>query len=1443
MISRHNFRRNNKGIGTVFGMVFFILIVMIVIASLIVILNQNTGLQQTTTQANQQDLNRYTELQTVSISNPAEAPGTNTVYVECNIADNGPLSAQLDRLWIKDTTTNLTVNTPVSIVLNAGSTTPYFNAINFPNMVLTSSDLFNFWFITARGNAISASPSANQLNTGSNGALVENSTASPPSGSSSIQFSLTTKSPNNLIYLAVFFDDSGAVTPTSNPVLTWTVRGKSSSTDAHGGDSFLETWYAIMPSSGTISISLSQTNSEGDWYWAAMAFAVGGVNTTSPFESTAPVISIGDNNGGAQPSASITTTNSHDLMVGALGIDWPTPAITPGTGFSQVMGAENSNGASQAQGETTAPRSVWMETMVTNKTTANLSLNAAFTPQDPWAFIADAVKLNTPSYNTLTLSPTSGPVGQTFAVSGSGFAANSQLLATFAGSTVPFNFITTASGTIPAGATITVPAGSTSGNKQVEVIDSKFNYANGTFTVNSAGITVSPPSGAVGTSVTVTGSYFVSSSTVTLDLNGNPVTTTPSTVTTNAAGGFSATFAAAGNAGVQIVSASDGVNSANTVFTITSSITITPASGPPGTQVTVSGSGFAAGSILSATFAGSGVILTGTTITDATGSFSGSMFTIPASTTGSDPVVFSDSATPTPNTGTGSFTVNAPTLTLNPTSGNVGSSVTVSGSNYIPGSTVTVKFDALTMLTFGATATGTLPATGNTFVVPTTASGSHTVSASDGTNTGTASFTVNGPTLTLNPTSGNVGVSVAVSGSNYVPGAIVTVKFDSITEFTFSATGAGALPGTGNTFVVPTATSGSHTVSASDGTNTGTASFTVNGPTLTLNPTSGPKGTTVAVSGSGYVPSATVTVQFDSGTVLSVTATATGALPATGNTFAVPTTASAGSNSVSATDGTNPATPQTFTVTTPSISLSPTTGPVGTPVTVTGSNFLPGSTVTITFNAVGVTTNPSKVTASGTGTISASFTVPTSTTGVKTVTATDSATNSASATFTVVTPSISLSPTTGPVGTSVTVTGSNFVPTSTVTIQFNGVKMTTNPPTIVALGGGFSASFTVPSSAAGAQTVTATDTVNTASATFTVYTLPSGVLHSVPITLTNSQSSAVLSGSQVNINVDWNTYSSYLSNPVDNYAFFDSSGNVLPSWLESASATTTSGVGGASNTATSSVVWVVIDSQIPANGGTYTFYLGFYATTSNQLSSTGNTGEAPTLSNTYAAYDNGANVFNAYFNGNTATSSFSVSSGYTLTQATGIAGPGSSTINAIKVTGYGGKPVFTFNKAMSNTALVVESSFSDPGAANPGTDTGAVGIVNNVAAASVTNAISAASGGGKDYFEQDSWINSAFSASNSQGTATANWLYASLTYTGSSATSWSAYIAPQLYSTTGGYTGTVTNNPLSSATNLYLGQISSSSSGYPITIYYNFMRARTYLPNGATPTASFGSFM
>src|ERR1700690_760828 len=110
----HNLRRNNKGIGTVFGMVFFLLIVMIVFASFMIVLNQNTGLEQTTIQAKQMDLDRYTELQTVSIANPETAVLNNRVYLLCDITNNGTLPTELTRLWVKDITNDSVGNVLLS---------------------------------------------------------------------------------------------------------------------------------------------------------------------------------------------------------------------------------------------------------------------------------------------------------------------------------------------------------------------------------------------------------------------------------------------------------------------------------------------------------------------------------------------------------------------------------------------------------------------------------------------------------------------------------------------------------------------------------------------------------------------------------------------------------------------------------------------------------------------------------------------------------------------------------------------------------------------------------------------------------------------------------------------------------------------------------------------------------------------------------------------------------------------------------------------------------------------------------------------------------------------------------------------------------------------------------------------------------------------------------
>jgi len=351
---------------------------------------------------------------------------------------------------------------------------------------------------------------------------------------------------------------------------------------------------------------------------------------------------------------------------------------------------------------------------------------------------------------------------------------------------------------------------------------------------------------------------------------------------------------------------------------------------------------------------------------------------------------------------------------------------------------------------------------------------------------------------------------------------------------------------------------------------------------------------------------------------------------------------------------------------------------------------------------------------------------------------------------------------------------------------------------------------------------------------------PSAQLYNVvPVTVTNNQGSSTPSVFQQMVTWDPATYSAYEATNLGNVRFCSDSQCVTPlnAWLESCSSTcSTNG-----SSSTSATAWVKLTSAIAGSGGTLTIYMVFEAASANFDGN--HWGEAPQLSGTYAQYDNGANVFTAYFNGNTATSSFSVFSGYSLSKASGISGPGGATINAIEATGYNANnPVFSFNTAMSNVGLITESSFSSPGSVSPGTDTGVVGLVNNAAASSVNNAVSADMGYNNVYFDQDYESGGTVTTDvNPQGAATSSWVYATLTYAGSAASSWSAYIAPQFYSATGGYSGTVSSNPLSSATNLYLGQISATTNTYALTIYYNFDRARAYPPSGIMPSTSFGS--
>jgi len=279
-------------------------------------------------------------------------------------------------------------------------------------------------------------------------------------------------------------------------------------------------------------------------------------------------------------------------------------------------------------------------------------------------------------------------------------------------------------------------------------------------------------------------------------------------------------------------------------------------------------------------------------------------------------------------------------------------------------------------------------------------------------------------------------------------------------------------------------------------------------------------------------------------------------------------------------------------------------------------------------------------------------------------------------------------------------------------------------------------------------------------------------------------------------------------------------GTGIPAWLESIN----NGV---------TTIWVKLPVSIPANSS-----ISIDMEVDPSLNFDGvYWGEAPQLSPTYAEYDNGANVFDMYFNGNTPLSDFNFE-GNTGTQAS-VTGPTGTTINVISITGYASNFGFVYTAtSLTNQPIIAESSSQQAGnqAGGTGADNGQVSIVSGISTSGL-NAISVDMGWGSSYFTNDYYSSGTQTAGvNQQGTADTNWHYASVTYFGSSATSWSGYIAPQLYSTSGGYSGSVSNNPLSSSSTLYLGLIGVVDSIDQWQTYINWMRARAYPPNGVMPS-------
>jgi hypothetical protein len=262
-------------------------------------------------------------------------------------------------------------------------------------------------------------------------------------------------------------------------------------------------------------------------------------------------------------------------------------------------------------------------------------------------------------------------------------------------------------------------------------------------------------------------------------------------------------------------------------------------------------------------------------------------------------------------------------------------------------------------------------------------------------------------------------------------------------------------------------------------------------PVITVTPNQGPVGATVTVSGTGFSVSSTVGLVFDGVTITSCT---TGSLNASGSwesfscTFAVPIGTSG--TSVVATNVSGQKATGTFIVTTPKINMSPNEGPVGATVTVSGTGFSVSSTVGLVFDKVSIANCTAGSLMTGpTGAFSCTFAVPSGTSGTSVV-ATDVGGWTGTGGFWVKTPKITASPDLGPVGATVTVSGTGFSVSSTVGLVFDRVTITRcSSGSLTTTGtGSFSCTFAVPSGTSGTSVVATDVGGQTAAAGFWVKT-------------------------------------------------------------------------------------------------------------------------------------------------------------------------------------------------------------------------------------------------------------------------------------------------------------------------------------------------------------------
>ena len=255
------------------------------------------------------------------------------------------------------------------------------------------------------------------------------------------------------------------------------------------------------------------------------------------------------------------------------------------------------------------------------------------------------------------------------------------------------------------------------------------------FTVIAAEITLDEDTGTVGTKIKITGVDFADDETITVQYDGVDQEIVSGDDETDNRGEFTTYInIPLSYAGEHTITVEDDAgNEAEATFTVESKMTLGKEEGAPGESFLINGDGFGEDSELTIKFGGAVIAVYET---DFRGSFE-ILVEVPVKASGSYQIEVEDDDG---NEETAQFTIKS-NLSLSKKTGYVGLEITISGSGFTPNATITITYTSTPqeLTTTTADSNGNFSAT---VTIPESAKGSHTITATDGSNTVSTTFTM-----------------------------------------------------------------------------------------------------------------------------------------------------------------------------------------------------------------------------------------------------------------------------------------------------------------------------------------------------------------------------------------------------------------------------------------------------------------------------------------------------------------------------------------------------------------------------------------------------------------------------------------------------------------------------------------------------------------------------